>query len=138
LKHVGPMLRADLERSDLPAIFAPKQLVLRFAPGYNRQCQACSDPLRVQRIEDSLLRVTAEPWKIRCELRNPTSTDPIQVEESAKATPNPEQQPLLEKIQSALRARLLRVDDGFGIVESSAPATTQDEPEDPEWADQEE
>ena len=131
------MLRADLERSDLPAIFAPKQLVLRFAPGYNRQCQACSDPLRVQRIEDSLLRVTAEPWKIRCELRNPASTDAIPVVESTKATPNPEQQPLLEQIQSALRARLLRVDDGFGVVESSAP-TTPAETEEAEWADQEE
>ena len=49
------------------AISGPNALVLQFSPAYNQQREYCSDPTRLQRIQDTLQRVTGQPWTVRLE-----------------------------------------------------------------------
>jgi hypothetical protein len=121
------MLAGDLQKAELPAIFAPNQLVISFSSVYNSQYQACSDPLRMKRVEDALARVTGQTWNLRFELRDlgPAEAVPQQVEITPALDPHNE--PLVEKVMGTLSAKLLKVDEGFGHVQSSRPAIDDDE-----------
>ena len=67
LTQLGQFLARELERAGLPAILGPNNLVLQFSPEYNPQCTYCSDPARVQRVQEALKRVTGEDWTVRVE-----------------------------------------------------------------------
>ncbi len=131
------MLRQELSRAELPAIAAPNQLVIRFLPGYNREYEACSDPIRMHRVEENLARITGQNWKIRCELREQSGETPVRPLEAAAPPTEPGSEPLIDKAQSTLGARLLKIDDGFGAKRPES-AATDDDADEPDWQDQDE
>ncbi len=92
--------------------------------------------MRLQRIQDAVNRVAGQSWTIRCELTGDVAEQAIILTEQrpivvGQATT----EPLIEKVQASLAARLLQVDDGFGEVRANMPAT--DEPP-PAWPSDEE
>jgi DNA polymerase-3 subunit gamma/tau len=125
LTQVGPILARELERAGLPAISGPNGLVLQFSSEYNRQQAYCSDPSRIQRIQDALRRVTGREWNVRVEAAAASNGIPARL--SPEPTPVPLsagaevlQQPLVQAAVNALGAKLLQVDEGFGAVANVA------------------
>ncbi len=115
LTQVGPFLGRELNRAGLPAISGPNRLVLHFAPAYNRQCEFCSDPARLNRVLDALERLTGQTWDLRLELapsRNGQAQPAPPVAEVAR--PADLKHPLVQSVIDLLGAKLLQVDDGFG------------------------
>lgn len=112
------MLAGELSKGSLPAIIGPNAVVIRFPASYNRQCQACGEPARLQRIQDALKTVTGEDWSIRFETiedSQPAGQDsqPLMIPERQPALA---ENPLITAIKSTLDARVMRVDEGFGQV----------------------
>jgi DNA polymerase-3 subunit gamma/tau len=131
LTQVGPILARELERGGLPAIAGPNRLVLHFSPAYNQQRERCSDPARLNRVLDALQRMTGEAWDLRLETA-PGSNGHAPAAPSAPAIPTVAPPPALTHplVQSALdllEAKLLRVDDGFGLADP-APDDAEDAP----------
>jgi hypothetical protein len=67
LGMVGQMLAADLRKANLPAIFGPNTLAIRFPEAYNKARDNCQTPGNVTRIEDALNKVTGRTWTFRIE-----------------------------------------------------------------------
>ncbi len=116
------MLAGDLAKAALPAIFAPNTVVVRFPAGYNRQYTTCAEAGRQQKIHDAFRRVTGVSWTVRLEVapdllpaRNESA--PIEVATPIAATPR---DPLIEAIKVSLDARVMRIDEGFGVASSVA------------------
>ena len=65
LRQVGPILARHLEKADVPAIVGPNSLVLRFGVGYNSEQSYCQQPSTVTRLEETLRKVTGQPWSVR-------------------------------------------------------------------------
>ena len=125
LTQVGPFLGRELDRAGLPAISGPNRLVLRFPLAYNRQCEFCSDPARLNRVLDALERLTGQNWDLRLETApglngharpEPPTGVPV-------ATPDL-RHPLVQSVIDVLGAKVLQVDDGFG---QAAPAAEDDD-----------
>jgi hypothetical protein len=88
----------------------------------------CGDPVRVQRVQDVLKRVTGQDWTVRVETtaaRNGRSDQPA-VQESRAAPPAAAadvlRQPLVEQVVAVLGGKLLQMDDGFGTAVEAGPA----------------
>jgi hypothetical protein len=90
----------------------------------------------MHRVEENLARITGQNWKVRCEMREQVGDAPERPQDTAPS-PAPTSEPLIDKAQATLSARLLRVDDGFGAKQLES-ATTDDAADEPEWQDQEE
>jgi DNA polymerase-3 subunit gamma/tau len=132
LTQVGPILARELEKAGLPAISGPNNLVLRFSADYNRQCTFCGDPVRVQRVQDALRRLTGQEWTLVIESaygRNghrappPTATAAEPSPAAPPAGPDALKQPLIGRVVELLGGKLMHVDEGFG----TAPETSPDE-----------
>jgi DNA polymerase-3 subunit gamma/tau len=132
LTQVGPFLGRELEKAGLPAIIGPNRVVLRFPLAYNRQCEFCSDPVRLNRVLDALERVTSETWDLRLEvapgLNGQTRPEALAKPELAAAPAATVQHPLLQATIELLGARLLKIDDGFGQA-AEPVAEDAEEPE---------
>jgi hypothetical protein len=135
LTQVGPFLGRELDRAGLPAISGPNRLVLHFPAEYNRQCEFCSNPDRLNRVLDALERVTGQTWDLRLE------TAPGQNGHARSGGPTPAaanppavlQHPLVQSAIDLLGAKLMRVDDGFG---QAAPAVEDADAREPEPEEQ--
>jgi DNA polymerase-3 subunit gamma/tau len=121
LEHVGPMLRANLEKAGLPQIpqasTGPKVLVLRFPVRYNTAFEFCKSPDRAQGIENALRKITAQDWAVRVEIDS--SPQGGTTSEAPVLSPRDMQKqalehPLLSQIVTKLEGRLMRMDEGFG------------------------
>jgi DNA polymerase-3 subunit gamma/tau len=88
LGMLGPLLAEDLRKANLPAIFGPNTLAIRFPEAYNTSRDSCQMPGNVTRIEDALKKVTGRPWTLRIEA-TPTTV----VVSSASRVPAPEAPP---------------------------------------------
>jgi DNA polymerase-3 subunit gamma/tau len=88
LGMVGGMLAADLKKANLPAIFGPNTLAIRFPELYNKSRDNCQTAGNVTRIEDALKKVTGRPWTLRIE-----TTPTTAVVGSAASVPTPEAPP---------------------------------------------
>lgn len=119
LSLCGPILGRQLERAGLPAILGPNRLALTFSSAYNQEREYCSGPDRTQRLVDVIRRVTGENWDVRLESGQNGQETPV-----SKLAPQPAipagQHPLVKSVIDLLGAKLLRVDDGFGQIESGA------------------
>ena len=124
LKQVGPMLAGALEKSGLPAIFAPNTLVIRFPPDYNSGREHCQNPASVTRIEDVLRKLTGHPVSVRFEVGKSDSATPVT---SAPAEEGQDSQsryrrvraeamkePFIKRAMEVLGAQLVDVEEGFG------------------------
>jgi hypothetical protein len=114
LAQIGPLHGGNLEKAGLPAISGPNRLVLRFPQVYNRQCEFCSDPSRLNRVLDALERLTGQTWDLRLEVSAGTNGTPAPPPVAAAPAPPATQHPLVQSAIDLLGARLLKVDDGFG------------------------
>lgn len=124
------MLSSDLNKANLPAIIGPNAVVIRFPAKYNQLCLACAEPNRTQRIQEAMRRLSGNEWSVRFE------TLPDQELAAINPTPTPNLQkvtpalPLLEAIKQSLDARVMKMDDGFGLTSDEVPedmAGTEDE-----------
>ncbi len=130
LAQAGPMMVRQLEKATPPAIFGPNTLVLRFDVRYNSEREYCSEPSRVQRIEESLRKVTGHAWQLRVEsVGSGAATAPAEAAPGA-TIPQPRsrlkraeavQEPLLKRAVDVLGAQVVHMDDDFG---SSAAGET--------------
>jgi DNA polymerase-3 subunit gamma/tau len=123
LAQVGPLMGRQLEKANPPAIFGPNTLVLRFDSRYNAEREYCSEPTRVQRIEESLRKVTGHAWQLRIEsVGSGAVAAPAEAAADA-TTPQPRsrlkraeavQDPLLKRAVEVLGAQIVHLDDDFG------------------------
>jgi hypothetical protein len=123
LAQVGPLMARQLEKASPPAIFGPNTLVLRFDSRYNAEREDCSVPSRVQRIEESLRKVTGHAWQLRIEsVGSGAVAAPAEAAADA-TTPQPRsrlkraeavQDPLLKRAVEVLGAQIVHMDDDFG------------------------
>jgi hypothetical protein len=125
LSQLGMLFAKELERAGLPAISAPNALVLSFPAAYNRQREYCSDPVRLDRVHDALRRITGRDWKVRIESvrgENGRVAPPPELKTPAAAA---EPHPLFRQAEQVLGAKLIQIDDRFGVP---AAPETDDEP----------
>jgi DNA polymerase-3 subunit gamma/tau len=121
LTQVGPFLGRELDRAGLPAISGPNRLVLHFPPAYNRQCEFCSDPARLNRVLDALERLTGQTWDLRLEVTPGLNGHPRPgVPAAVVAQPADLGHPLVRSVIDVLGAKLLHVDEGFGQAAPTA------------------
>ncbi|MFL5330665.1 MAG: hypothetical protein ACJ8C4_17325 [Gemmataceae bacterium] len=81
----------------------------------------------MKRVEDALARVTSQTWTVRFELREAGPADAVPQAAEVAPVLDPHNQPLVEKVMGTLAAKLLKVDEGFGHVQSSRPAIHDEE-----------
>jgi DNA polymerase-3 subunit gamma/tau len=134
LAQVGPMMVSQVEKAGPPAIFGPNALVLRFAARYNAEGEYCSEPSRVQRIEDSLRKVTGHACQLRIESVGSGAVAAPQEAAAGATTPQPRsrlkraeavQEPLLKRAVDVLGAQVVHMDDDFG-ADPGTPADAQE------------
>jgi hypothetical protein len=129
------MLGGDLSKATLPAIFGPNQLVIQFSAEYNQQYVNCSDSSRLNRIQDAVRQLTGEPWVVRIEQVVPKNRPIVDIPPANAMHAELEIDPMVQAVQSALDARLLKIDDGFGRPAAEtdsndsdlSPSETEDE-----------
>jgi DNA polymerase-3 subunit gamma/tau len=127
LAQAGRMTASRAEKANPPAISGPNTLVLRFDSRYNAEREYCSEPTRVQRIEESLRKVTGTAWQLRIESDGSgAATAPARAVAEA-TTPQPRsrskraeavQDPLLKRAVDVLGAQVVRMDDDFGTADA--------------------
>jgi len=125
LSQVGPMMARQAEKAGPPAIFGPNALVLRFEPRYNAEREYCSEPSRVQRIEEWLRKVTGHACQLRIESVGSGAVAALPEAAGEATTPQPRsrskraeavQDPLLKRAVDVLGAQVVHVDDDFGAA----------------------
>jgi DNA polymerase-3 subunit gamma/tau len=130
LAQIGPLHGGNLEKAGFPAIIGPNRLVVRFPAVYNRQCEFCSDPSRLNRVLDALERLTGRSWELRLEVAAETNGTPPNPVPAAPAQPATHH-PLVQSAIDLLGSRLLKVEDGFGQAlateDSEGPTADDDE-----------
>jgi DNA polymerase-3 subunit gamma/tau len=126
LRHMQekyPILANHLKFASYPANFGPNALVIRFAPAYNLQQEACATESGLQRIQEAFKRVTGQTISVRIE-KDASAKPP---EQAANATPPAPMQasdrkkqlltlPLFKKASQTLGAQIWHVDDDFNPV----------------------
>lgn len=126
LSGVGPMLGNELKKAGLPAISGPYALVLEFPKEYNQAMELCQEPGRTNRIQEVLLKLTAQPWQVRMVLGSASSSGtpsriPAQVVEQEPPKPREntkliaEKDPLVQRALEVFNAQIVRADQGFGV-----------------------
>lgn len=125
LARVGGILQGQLERG-VPAISAPKTLVLSFAPEYTSTYQNCSLPENVQRVEAALLKRTGLAWAVRLERTPGTNSSANGHAPPAAPRLRPQEAmqrfPLLKQALDVFQAIPMALDPGFG---DSPPAAVK-------------
>jgi hypothetical protein len=129
------MMRSELEKAGVPAIFGPNTLVLRFTSEYNAQREYCQDPKRVEKLEGILRSLTDQAVTVRIEsgsggeaVNRPTpdaeDTDNSQ-SRHRRQRDEAQREPLVKRAIEVLGAQIVRVDEGFG----TAPGPSAERPE---------
>jgi DNA polymerase-3 subunit gamma/tau len=124
LAQLGRIMASELENAGLPAISGPNTLVLTFDPVYNRQCDYCSDPGRLERVCEALRRQTGSEWKIRIESGTNTGHGTVVAPIRKENPDNGLRQSLFQHVESVLNAKLVKIDDGFGAQPEPADEST--------------
>jgi hypothetical protein len=135
-ESVGPILSGILGVSGTPAILGPNALVLRFASRYTPQYDYCSQPRTIDEIQKTIQSITNQDWTFRAEIEasdgesrqdSGTEVQSNKIVTYRERSEGALQVPLVNWAVEKLGARLLKMDDGFGLTE--APPS---EPETPE------
>ena len=139
---LGGFFAASLGKANLPAIFGPNSLVIRFPAVYNADRDYCQEPTRMERVEEALRKLTGRSWKVRIETGGQAAETPIppvqpsreagnSLERVRKQREEAENEPLIKRAIEVLGAEIRRVDEGFN---SAPPAATPAGPAEPEAA----
>jgi DNA polymerase-3 subunit gamma/tau len=137
LVQVGPMFASNLQKAGLPAISGPKALVLAFPGGYTQEYEYCSNPQRIQRVEQALTKTLGRPCSLRIE-RQHAPTPASGPANGSAAPPAPRsaarsrqtevlREPLLQRLQEVLGAALVKAEEGFGAVTHAKKPAPRDE-----------
>ena len=125
-------MASQVEKAGTPAIFGPNALVLRFDPRYNAERDYCSEPSRVQRIEESLRKVTGHACQLRIEsVGSGAATAPAEAAaEATNSQPRSRlkraeavQDPLFKRAVDVLGAQVVHMDDDFGTARRPGDVT---------------
>ncbi len=113
-----PILANHLRLASSYAISGPNSLVIRFGPGYTLHQEACSNEAGLQRIQESLRRVTGQAIQVRVELDSrasaPEKAAPVATLSQAGDRKKLLQSlPLFKKASQSLGAQIWHVDDEF-------------------------
>ena len=128
VSSVGPMQAAIWKKAHSQAILGPNSLAIRFANGYNQECEECQKPDRQARLEEAFAHILGRPCQVRVELD--TTLTPARSEPTAEASPVRRARrqrdellelPLLKKAADVLGAKLVRMDDDFGSGGEAGP-----------------
>ncbi|WP_020470920.1 DNA polymerase III subunit gamma/tau [Zavarzinella formosa] len=128
---LGVMHGAELSQASLPAIVGPKTLVLRFPARYDSAYEYCREATRATIIETNLKKLTGVPWAVRFELDAKNgSPGPTVPAVSAKDRERMAlKDPLLTAILGKLEGRMLKMEEGFGVVVTEGEAEAVPSPE---------
>jgi DNA polymerase-3 subunit gamma/tau len=129
LQHVGPILASRLKKADLPAIFAPNSLVLRFPSSYNSERDHCQQPASVARVEEVLRKITAHGWNVRIESTGADADTGKKAGAETEHSPSRYRrqradalkEPLVQRAMEVLGAQLVDVEEGFGAASDMTP-----------------
>jgi hypothetical protein len=124
MAQVGRFLANDLGKADSVAISGPNTLVLGFSARYNLQREHCQEPANLERVEETLKKITGRPWTIRIESAGgdePVAQGRANGEETGPAGSLMRQQrleaaqkPLIKTVMELMGAQIFHVDEGFG------------------------
>jgi len=136
LGQVGPMLGSELSKAEIPAIFGPNALVIRFPVGYNSKREYCQQPANIARVEAALRSITGQNYSFRIEVLGDASLSKVRLPEDADSTQSRYRrqrteamnEPLVKRAIEVLEAQLVDVDEGFG----GAPMAAPDKEEEPD------
>jgi DNA polymerase-3 subunit gamma/tau len=129
LNQVGPMFASVLRKAELPAIFAPNTLVLRFPSSYNSEREHCQQPANVARVEELLRKTTGHGWNVRIESAggdaDSAKTAPVEPENQQsryrRQRAEALKEPLVKRAIDVLGAQLVEVDEDFGVASNPPP-----------------
>jgi DNA polymerase-3 subunit gamma/tau len=121
-----PILANHLRFTSSYATFGPNSpntLAIRFPPGYNLHQDACGNEAGLQRIQESLRRVTGQAVQVRVEV-DPQAKAPEQagaapvavLAQAGDRKKHLQALPLFKKASQALGAQIWHVDDEFNPV----------------------
>jgi DNA polymerase-3 subunit gamma/tau len=129
VSQAGPFLGKALSCAELPAIFGPNTLVIRFPSGYNSDREHCQQPANIARVEEVLRKLTGQSISLRIELASGDARTPqSNPRDDADSSPSRYRRqrseamkdPLVKRAMEVLGAQMVEVDDGFG----SAPVAS--------------
>jgi hypothetical protein len=115
LAQTPPMMRSELEKAGVPAIFGPNTLVLRFGSEYNSQREYCQDPRRVEKLEGVVRSLTGQTVTLRIESGGGGPEAANRPAAAAEETDNSQSRHRRQR-DEAQRAQIVRVDEGFGAA----------------------
>jgi DNA polymerase-3 subunit gamma/tau len=136
----SPILANHLKSANLPAIFGPNSLAIRFPSSYSHAREACASDLNVAKIQDALRRITGQPITVRVDLvagPDPVGQKPRADSRSGGQTTERRKQlmelPLFKRAAEALGAQLWHADEAFNPVSArptaaAPPAADEDTP----------
>jgi len=136
LSDKSPILANHLKLANLPAIFGPNALAIRFGSEYNHCREACASESNTRRIEDALARLTGQPAQVRVEQASGATTHVGANGTAAANTPptglDRKKQlmtlPFFQKAGESLGAQIWHVDDEFNpAAPPRAPKTVTPE-----------
>jgi DNA polymerase-3 subunit gamma/tau len=122
LSEKSPLLANHLKLANLPAIFGPNSLAIRFTSEYNHDYEACANEVNTRKILDGLQKVTGQAMNVRFELTTEPSpggsmraaTSPaVQAADLRKQLAN---MPIFRKAGEVLGAQIWHVDEEFNPV----------------------
>jgi len=137
LSAKSPILANHLKLANLPAIFGPNTLAIRFSTEYNHAYEACDGEANLRRIEDALQRVVGSPVKVGIDLVTesppPMSSDPpISRPHAGDRKKQLMGLPLFRKAGEALGAQIWHVDEDFNPVVPRRPTSDTNPQADPD------
>jgi DNA polymerase-3 subunit gamma/tau len=137
LSEKSPILSNQLKTANLPAIFGPNTLVIRFPAGYNHSYETCATEGNTSRIQDAIQKLTGQAITVRLELDKISSVAAAsQTSGGASIVPVVERRkqlmslPLFRKANESLGAQIWHMDEEFNPA--APPRPTPSTPLDPD------
>lgn len=126
LTEKSPILASHLKTANLPAIFGPNSLAIRFPSGYNHAYTACAAETGIHRIQEALSKLLGHPVVVRVEQESGPAVDnpPADHGISTRAGDRKRQLmelPLFKKAGEALGAQIWHVDEDFNPLATPRP-----------------
>ena len=138
LVEKSPILAIHIKAAQMPAIFGPNSLAIRFHSSYNQAYEACRTEFNQQKLQDALRKLLGEAGAtVRVESVGGPNPDaaklaaPVVVPQAGDRKKSLQALPLFKRAAEALGTQIWHVDEGFNPVAATtspaAPADTNDD-----------
>jgi DNA polymerase-3 subunit gamma/tau len=137
LSEKSPLLLNHLKLADLPAIFGPNALAIRFATPYSDAYEACATERNVDRIQEALRLLTGQSVLVRFDRvagSAPAVATPAAPPSASSRRKELMQLPLFKRATEVLGAQLIPTQDDAEFDPTARPAaapTSRTEPDNP-------